>query len=68
MLVQAARKYRNVQQALDFSAGTSSGPGDQWTVAEEMKTYIQSPIPPPQTTDMIGYWTVRYKSYFFFLV
>jgi hypothetical protein len=59
MLTNAANKYRNVQQALDFSAGTGSGPGSSWTVEQELDSYIQSPIPPPQTTDMIGYWMVR---------
>jgi hypothetical protein len=68
MLVKVTYKYRNVQQALDFSTGTSLGRGDQWTAEEEMNSYIQSPIPPLQTTDMIEYWTVRYKSYFFGLV
>jgi hypothetical protein len=66
MILQAARKYRNVGQALDFSAGTSTEPGNFWSVEDEMNSYIQSPIPPPQTTDMIGYWTVQFK--FFWLV
>jgi hypothetical protein len=52
MLLRAARKYRNVQQALDFSAPTASSPGNSWTAEDEMNNYIQSPIPPPQTTDM----------------
>jgi hypothetical protein len=59
MLLQAARKYRNVQQALDFSATTASSPGNSWTAEDEMKSYMQGPIPSPQTTDMIGYWAVR---------
>jgi hypothetical protein len=63
MLLQAARKYRNVQQALDFSAPTASSPGNSWTAEDEMNNYIQSPIPPPQTTDMIGYWAVRSNSH-----
>jgi hypothetical protein len=58
MLANTAKKYRNFQQALDFSSGTASGPGSTWTVEQEMDGYIQSPAPPPQTTDMIGYWIV----------
>jgi hypothetical protein len=58
MLANAAKKYRNVQQALDFSSGTASDPSS-WTVEQEMDSYIRSPISPPQTTDMIGYWIVR---------
>ncbi|KAJ6559295.1 ribonuclease H-like domain-containing protein, partial [Mycena sp. CBHHK59/15] len=27
-----------------------------WGVEDEMTSYIQSPIPSPQTTDMIGHW------------
>ncbi|KAJ6582302.1 hypothetical protein B0H19DRAFT_1252405 [Mycena capillaripes] len=56
MLANVANKYLNVQQAPDFSSGTASGPGSIWTVEQEMDSYIQSPLPPPQPTDMIGYW------------
>ncbi|KAJ7442063.1 hypothetical protein B0H11DRAFT_1932569 [Mycena galericulata] len=56
---KAAIKYRNVQQALDFSTPTASTSREEWGVEDEMNSYIQSPIPSPQTTDMIGYWTVR---------
>lgn len=64
MILQAARKYRNVRQALDFSAGLPTEPDGFWSVQEEMNSYVQSPIPPPKTTDMIGYWTVRFRFYF----
>ncbi|KAJ7622680.1 ribonuclease H-like domain-containing protein [Mycena rosella] len=56
MLTSTANKYRNVKQALDLSSGPASGPGATWTVEQEMDSYIQSLISPPQTTDMIGYW------------
>jgi hypothetical protein len=56
MVVQG---YCNIQQALDFPAVTASSLGNLWTVEDEMKSYIQSPIPSPQTTDMIGDWLAR---------
>ena len=62
LLLQAASKYRNVRHALDFSAPTASSSRELWAVDEEMNSYIQSPIPSPQTTDMIGYWVVRLNS------
>jgi hypothetical protein len=56
---QAALRFRNPQKSLDFSAGTSnSQAGGQWSAEEEMKNYMQSAIPPRETTDLIGYWMV----------
>jgi hypothetical protein len=59
MLAKAADRYRNVRQAPEFSSGIASGPGYTWMGEQEMDSYIQSLIPPPQITDMIGYWIVR---------
>jgi hypothetical protein len=58
-IAQAALRFHNPQKSLDFSAGAlNAQAGGQWSVEEEMKNYMQSAIPPRETTDIIGYWMV----------
>jgi len=58
-IAQAALRFRNPQKSLDFSAGAAnSQAGGYWSAEEEMKNYMQSTIPPRETTDIVGYWMV----------
>ena len=63
-LRQAAKRYRNVAQTLDFSAPTGGGTEDgSQSLEDEVNHYITSALPPRVSTDMIGYWMVCFLNF-----
>ncbi|KAJ7479112.1 hypothetical protein FB451DRAFT_1172232 [Mycena latifolia] len=59
-IAQAAKRYRDVSQSLDFTATPGSTTGDQ-SLGDEVNHYMTSPLPSRKSTDIVGYWTFYFK-------
>ncbi|KAJ7495122.1 hypothetical protein FB451DRAFT_1360076 [Mycena latifolia] len=54
-IAQAAKRYCNVSQSLDFTATAGSTTGGQ-SLDDEVNHYMTSRLPSQKSTDMVGYW------------